>query len=581
MSSSWTIHSVQGLTDSGVLLVEDGNHGEYRPLAHEFVKVGTPFVRPDDLKDGRVSFRACDCINAQATARVRKGHGQAGDTLFTHRATVGRMAFVGAGAPDFVANPGVTIWRSLQTKKLNPRFLYYRLHAKDFLDQVWSVAGSTDTFPYVRVLGQTNFVHFWEDNPELDSEARARQAAENCLVLTCLAAMNGAYELIDELYEMQTKLVPTGEQISIATMREVVDRLRRRGVVMPVGHGGGARVEPPIFRDWLNEYAEILLLRIWREFCARPTGQPESGTPRIEAAEPAGFPIPEDDLLAVSQRLVYLGKQKDVAEVRAWLRQFDDDARIEVAFLLLRRLAEKGYVTEGERMLAMQRVEEILKAPAEKPVVWRIVRGRHENLCVSYVDSETKSGASTARDVAKMLRPGKCAALTDVGSWLQSHLDQEAVLTIVDDFAGSGETLFKGLSRFAQKSADGAAFRNFCESGRVHLVLLFAFPEALQMLRKHFPKIKVTAIRIWGDEVRALEPESGIFSDEGERRFAQDILRQIGQQLVPQQPIGHGNLGGLVLFHNTVPNNTLPIFWSNGVVNERPWRPLFPRASWT
>ena len=43
---------------------------------------------------------------------------------------------------------------------------------------------------------------------------------------------------------------------------------------------------------------------------------------------------------------------------------------------------------------------------------------------------------------------------------------------------------------------------------------------------------------------------------------------------------GYGNLGGLVLFHNTVPNNTLPIFWSNGVVNERSWRPLFPRASW-
>ena len=32
-------------------------------------------------------------------------------------------------------------------------------------------------------------------------------------------------------------------------------------------------------------------------------------------------------------------------------------------------------------------------------------------------------------------------------------------------------------------------------------------------------------------------------------------------------------------FHNTVPNNTLPIFWSSGSVNNRQWTPLLPRAS--
>jgi hypothetical protein len=432
----------------------------------------------------------------------------------------------------------------------------------------------------IRALGQTNFVHFWEDNPELDPEARARQAAENCLVLTCLAALHGAYETVDELYEIQTKVPPIGEQISIATMREVVDRLRRRGVLVTVGDGGATRVEPPIFRDWLNEYAEILLLRIWREFRARPIARAPVETARVETSEPAAFPVPEDDLLAVSQRLVYCGKQKDVAEVRAWLRQFDDDARVEVAFLLLRRMAEKGYVTEGERVLAMQRVEEVLKAPTGKPVVWRIIRGRHENLCVTYVDSETKSGASTAREVAKLLRPGKCSGVMDIGSWLQSHSSQDAVLAIVDDFAGSGGTMLKGLNRFAQQT-DGAAFLKFCETGNVHIVLLFAFPEALQAIREQFPQTKVTAIRVFGDEVRALDPEAAIFNEDGERRYAEEILRQIGQQLVPQHPIGHNNLGGLVLFHNTVPNNTLPIFWCNGAVNERPWQPLFPRASWS
>lgn len=433
----------------------------------------------------------------------------------------------------------------------------------------------------IRALGQSNFDHFWEDNPELDAEARARQAAENCVVLTCLASLHGACETTDELYEAQNKLrLPMSEQISIVTARDVTERLRRRGVLVPVGDGGGVRVEPPIFRDWLTEYAEILLLRRWREFCTRPAVQAEVA-PRAEVIEPPAFPISEDELLAVSQRLVYCGKQKDVAEVRAWLRQFDDDARIEVAFLLLRRVAEKGYVPEGERVHAMQRVQEALQVGTSKPIVWRIVRGRHENLCVSYVDSETKSGASTAREVAKLLRPGKCAGASDIGGWLQTHLDQDAVLLFVDDFAGSGETLLKGLTRFTQQKTDEAAFRRFCDAGRAHLFLLFAFPEALQSIRERFPKLTVTAMRVFGDDVRALEPEAGIFGDEGERRFAHDVLRQIGQQLTPRYPLGHANLGGLVLFHNTVPNNTLPIFWCSGTVNDRPWQPLFPRASWT
>lgn len=154
MFGSWPGKSVQDLQDAGVILVEDGNHGEQRPLAHEFVQVGRPFVRPDDLKFGRVAFDACDRINDEAVRRVRKGHGRPRDVLFTHRATVGRMAIVEDGAPLFVANPGVTIWRALDPKLLDYRFLYYWMHSHDFLRQVWAVAGSTDTFPYVSLTQQ-------------------------------------------------------------------------------------------------------------------------------------------------------------------------------------------------------------------------------------------------------------------------------------------------------------------------------------------------------------------------------------------------------------------------------------------
>lgn len=434
----------------------------------------------------------------------------------------------------------------------------------------------------VHSLGHSNFAHFWMDNPELDQEMRERQAAENCLVLVCLARLNGSYESVEELHEVQEKLgLGYGAQLPLASIRAIVDRLRRREVLSDKTGGSGAKIALPMFRDWLNEHAELVLLHHWQEFCSRPKVEERDG-PQIQVLEDLLFPISEDELLAVSQRLVYCGKQKDVAEVRSWLRQFNDDSRIEVAFLLLKRMAEKGYMSEGERVLAINRLQEAVQALAEgeKRIVWRILRGRHDNLCITFVDSDTKSEASTAREAAKILRPSKCTGISEVGNWLRDHLKQQAVLLIVDDFAGTGNTLLKGLDAFSSHRSDEAVFRGFYDAGAIHLFLLFAFPDAVRAIQRRFPKIRTTAIRVFGEDVRGLDPEANIFSDADERKFAQDILLQIGRQLTPQTPLGYGDMAALVGFHNTIPNNSLPIFWSSGTVNERRWNPLFPRASW-
>ncbi len=99
-------------------------------------------------------FSGCDRINEVARRRVRKGIGRGGDILFTHRATVGRMARVAPEAPEFVANPGVTVWRVLDRNVLDPNYLYYAMQSKFFMDQVWAEAGNTDTFPYISLTQQ-------------------------------------------------------------------------------------------------------------------------------------------------------------------------------------------------------------------------------------------------------------------------------------------------------------------------------------------------------------------------------------------------------------------------------------------
>lgn len=412
---------------------------------------------------------------------------------------------------------------------------------------------------------------------------KRRESAENCIALGCVAVLGGRYEGIEEILEAQDSLpISVNDRAASTVLRRACDRLIRRGVLVPQKSGSGFVIALPIFREWLGQNAVSKLVPMWVDFCStlqREEAAAEGSPVPVEAAEPGTFPIPEDDLLAVAQRLVYLGKQKDVADIRLWLRQFDDDGRIEIAFQLLKRIAEKGFITEGMKALGLQRLEEMTNARRLTigAGVWQIQRGRKDNLALGYLDSDHKSGATTTRELQKSLRPGKCTSAVELDGWMRSHVDSDSMVVIADDFAGTGDTLVKGLTKFKAKVSE-PVWRKFVEERRICVYVMFAFPEALEAARRAFPGIDVVGATLLGDDLRACDETADIFSEDEERRFAKEILQQIGRDLSPSAPLGHGDMGALVVFHNTTPNNTLPVFWCDGVVGERPWRALFPRA---
>lgn len=434
----------------------------------------------------------------------------------------------------------------------------------------------------IRSLGETNFSHFWTDNPILDDQENVEGAAENCLVLSCISYLGGSFESIDDIFAAQEQLgLEVPERLSSRDITNVIDRLRNRRVLFSQRTENKVEISLPIFKDWLGQYAEFRVLPKWRAFChKRITEQEIVEVAGITSVIEAPFPIPEDDLLVVSQQLVYCGKQKDVSELRLWLKQFDDDIRIEIAFLLLKRLAEKGYISEGAKLQALSKLEEALLTKRREigEGVWKVIRGRFDNLCITYVDTEMKSGATTARELVKRLRPGKSGAPNTVSDWMKSHVNKDALILIVDDFAGTGSTILKGLERFFSQEGIEEVLESYLSEKRILCYLLYSFPEALQILRKNFPEVDFLATHVFGEEVSALDSEAGIFENEEEIKFAQDVLMQIGRELTRQMPLGYGDMGALIVFHNTVPNNTLPIFWSSGIVNDKPWKPLFPRA---
>ena len=323
----------------------------------------------------------------------------------------------------------------------------------------------------LRSLGPTNFSHFWEDNPLLDQDERRRAIAENSIALTCIAVLGGRYEDTGELIDVQESLpLSLADRATAAELRHACTRLRARGVLVNTTEREDLEISLPIFREWLATNAVSRLLPGWvayREIERAKSSQLVDEVNQDLSVDIGNFAIPEDDLIAVSQRLVYCGRQKDVADIRSWLRQFDDDARIEVAFLLLKRLAEKGFVNEGMKSHSLAHLDQMVRARRLEVGggAWKIERGRIDNLCLTHVDSELKSGAHAARELRNMMRPGKSGPTNEIGGWMRNHIDDDPMVVVVDDFAGTGETLEKGLRRFANQ-VEAVTWRRYIAEGR-------------------------------------------------------------------------------------------------------------------
>jgi type I restriction enzyme S subunit len=146
--------TVAELHAQGVLLVEDGNHGEYRPRSDEFSSQGVAFIRAADMDGGRVLFHSAERINDAAMARIRKGIGRPGDVLLSHKGTVGKVALASDDSPAFVCSPQTTFWRTLDANRLDRQYLYAFMRSPDFRAQLTSRKGETDMADYVSLTAQ-------------------------------------------------------------------------------------------------------------------------------------------------------------------------------------------------------------------------------------------------------------------------------------------------------------------------------------------------------------------------------------------------------------------------------------------
>ena len=176
-------YTVRELSERRLLRVEDGNHGEYRPRKHEFVKNGVAFIRAADLGDAGIDFASSSKLNEVARARITKGIGQPEDVILSHKGTVGKVAMAPRDAPPFVCSPQTTFWRSLDQAILDQQFLYTFIRSPDFRAQLDSRAGETDMAGYVSLTAQRTF---WVPLPPIEVQKE---------IASCISAVDRKIEL--------------------------------------------------------------------------------------------------------------------------------------------------------------------------------------------------------------------------------------------------------------------------------------------------------------------------------------------------------------------------------------------------
>lgn len=148
----------------------DGNHGEKHPKTDDYVSIGVPFILVPDLKDGIVDLDNCNFISEEQAKNLKKGFSKTGDVLFTHKATIGKVALVDTKQYNYIIlTPQVTYYRVKNDNILSNRYLYYYFLSPTFQKIFRAFASSGGTRDYLGIEAQRKLPIFY---PEIHKQER-------------------------------------------------------------------------------------------------------------------------------------------------------------------------------------------------------------------------------------------------------------------------------------------------------------------------------------------------------------------------------------------------------------------------
>jgi hypothetical protein len=169
-----------------------------------------------------------------------------------------------------------------------------------------------------------------------------------------------------------------------------------------------------------------------------------------------------------------------------------------------------------------------------------------------------KSGAAIARYyyAASGVDAQRFRSDRELGS-----ISSNGAFVLLDDFIGSGSQITRYWERL---SAAGKSAEWVCAA-------LLGYKEGVERI-KAGTGIRVVVNELLTERDKVFSTESSVF-DRAELPAARLTFESYGNRLFQGHPLGYEDGQALVAFHDSVPNNTLPVIWSERMG----WKPIFRR----
>jgi len=412
-------------------------------------------------------------------------------------------------------------------------------------------------------LGANSFAHLWQDGIPKAADEREPDILRRMRVLVALARclIVGTPPTLTNIADHRASgALPETEILPV-----LHDFIRRNVLTESEGE-----YHPilPLFARWLRDAGVSHLVADHLNDEIADTVLERENEARVRSDEVVSL---------VDSWPTYLGKKIGVDDVKSWLEQTESAFDQRLLFKILKRTKVYSEAHIRERLGNLHR--QVLR---EIPTVVRTSqKERRRDVIVTYVDGPAKSGASYAALYAEnnLISSDLVFEAGNFAERLREHRNKNDVsaIVIIDDIIGTGKSMVENLGSLLEKSGEEAS------SLKIFILAITSTSDGHRYVENYISKLDGLDISLFIEEVLTEKqfafPESGAgWDNRDERERANALCRDLGSYIYKRSPFGYGNMGLLVVFPATVPNNTLPILHSpSKKPKERSWKPLFPR----
>jgi hypothetical protein len=423
---------------------------------------------------------------------------------------------------------------------------------------------------FVKKSSRNSYEHFWSDLPLTNESTRHNYQSQSSYLLLALSKCQpNPLAFADRRDVIHSCLIPDKEVAGLH-----LQALINNNVIEPhVQRNDLVRIRVPLFTLWLTNGGATELER------------DEQMKQKLQIGLTMRDELKASEVVAAADQLFYQGRQITTDEVRVWASQFGnlDDQRLMLK--LLHRLRDQGLYTQEKLMHALGQLHALIRQRAQErnfPMyLGSNINRQVQNVYVTHADSVGESGSSLARSYRSQNKiPERlCGTPEKIFTAIRKNASTRAILVCLDDFIGSGHTGAAQIQNLMPRL--NASIPNWPERVLFIYATIVGFEQGIQFIEEHVQSgIIVLSLKVLMEADKAFSPNNTIFETAEERQRAYTIAYKIGSILQKENPLGWNDAQALVVFPENVPNNTLPIFYRNGVdYNGRPWRALFPRST--